>query len=132
MLSSSVSLVRDLFTPSEYLDHDPTDEILNETVSSGKTSSAATIASRFKTSLASLHHTLLSTSPHYVRCIKPNTLKKPLCFDHQMILSQLLYSGVLECVRIRREGFPTRVCLSFCSYLSSFSLFILITILIFV
>jgi len=73
-----------------------------------KTSSTATIASRFKQSLGALNATLLATTPHYVRCVKPNKLKRAHTFDHPMVLAQLLYSGVLETVRIRRQGFPFR------------------------
>ncbi|RYG56027.1 hypothetical protein EON66_03890 [archaeon] len=40
--------------------------------------------------------------------VKPNKLKRPDTFDNPMILAQLLYSGVLETVRIRRQGFPFR------------------------
>ena len=44
-----------------------------------------------------------------VRCIKPNNLKYPGGFNAVKILEQLRYCGVLETVRIRREGFPVRV-----------------------
>jgi hypothetical protein len=40
--------------------------------------------------------------------IKPNKIKSDSLFDHSMILAQLLYAGVLETVRIRRQGFPFR------------------------
>jgi myosin V len=73
-----------------------------------KTRSINTIATTFKRQLAALESTLLSTRPHYVRCIKPNKLKSPNVFESHMILDQLLYSGVLETVRIRRQGFPYR------------------------
>lgn len=33
--------------------------------------------------------TLGATSPHYVRCIKPNTLKQAGVFDDEMVLAQL-------------------------------------------
>lgn len=74
----------------------------------GNKKASSTIASKFKQQLAELYDTLLSTAPHYVRCIKPNKLKKAQVFDAPMILNQLLYSGVLETVRIRRQGFPFR------------------------
>jgi hypothetical protein len=35
--------------------------------------------------------TLGATAPHYVRCIKPNTLKQPSVFDDEMVLAQLRY-----------------------------------------
>jgi hypothetical protein len=67
-----------------------------------------TIASKFKKQLAELNDTLMATSPHYVRCIKPNANKAAHDFDYRRILDQLLYSGVLETVRIRRQGYPFR------------------------
>ena len=69
---------------------------------------ASTIASKFKGQLHTLNSTLLATNPHYVRCVKPNTFKQTHSFDADMILGQLLYSGVLETVRIRRMGYPFR------------------------
>ena len=52
--------------------------------------------------------TLNATEPHYIRCIKPNTLKRPLEFHAQMVLEQLTNSGVFEAVQIRKSGFPFR------------------------
>ena len=43
-----------------------------------------------------------------MRCLKPNTLKKPDVFDEEMVLAQLRYSGLLETVKIRASGFPVR------------------------
>ena len=50
-----------------------------------------------------------STRPHYIKCIKPNGAKKPQLLEAALVMQQLRYSGVLEVVRIRREGFPIRV-----------------------
>ena len=74
----------------------------------GKGSTAPTIGGRFKRQLKHLYDTLLHTNPHYIRTIKPNEVKKPQVFEAPKILEQLLYSGVLETVRIRREGYPFR------------------------
>ena len=73
-----------------------------------KATGAPTIGGRFKRQLKHLYDTLLHTNPHYIRTIKPNEVKKPHVFDSPKILEQLLYSGVLETVRIRREGYPFR------------------------
>lgn len=76
----------------------------------GKTSQAlqTTISTKFRAQLSSLHDAIAATTPHYVRCIKPNSLKRPSIFERRPVLSQLLYAGVLEAVRIRRQGFPVR------------------------
>jgi myosin heavy subunit len=47
-------------------------------------------------------------SPHFVRCLKPNTSQEPYNFQTDFVLTQLRYTGVLETVRIRREGYSYR------------------------
>ena len=50
-----------------------------------------------------------ATEPHYVRCIKPNDGMAAFGFDQTRVLKQLSYSGVLDVIRIRRQGFPSRM-----------------------
>ncbi|XP_008445541.1 myosin-15 isoform X1 [Cucumis melo] len=68
----------------------------------------SSVASRFKQQLQSLMETLNSTEPHYVRCVKPNSLNRPQKFENLSILHQLRCGGVLEAVRISLAGYPTR------------------------
>ncbi|KAK3027503.1 hypothetical protein RJ639_040218, partial [Escallonia herrerae] len=68
----------------------------------------SSVASRFKQQLQALMETLSSTEPHYVRCVKPNSLNRPHKFENQSILHQLRCGGVLEAVRISLAGYPTR------------------------
>lgn len=67
-----------------------------------------TVSSRFRTQLGELMDVLWHTTPSYIKCIKPNNLKFPRGFSCELVRDQLVYSGVLEVVRIRQEGFPIR------------------------
>ncbi|XP_019373551.1 PREDICTED: unconventional myosin-X-like [Gavialis gangeticus] len=51
---------------------------------------------------------MYSATPHFVRCVKPNSRKEPGVVDSQVLLQQLRYNGLLETIRIRREGFSWR------------------------
>ena len=73
-----------------------------------RTKMPSTVGTKFKDQLKALNKELLATDPHYVRCIKSNSVKQPMNFMRRMVLDQLLYSGVLETVRIRRMGYPYR------------------------
>ncbi|KAI5669604.1 hypothetical protein M9H77_19457 [Catharanthus roseus] len=68
----------------------------------------SSVASRFKQQLQALMEILSSTEPHYIRCVKPNSLNRPQKFETQSILHQLRCGGVLEAVRISLAGYPTR------------------------
>ncbi|XP_058190972.1 myosin-15 isoform X4 [Rhododendron vialii] len=68
----------------------------------------SSVASRFKQQLQALMETLNSTEPHYIRCVKPNSLNQPQKFENESILHQLRCGGVLEAVRISLAGYPTR------------------------
>jgi hypothetical protein len=68
-----------------------------------------TIASRYRQQLSRLVEILDAAAPHYVRCIKPNSAKAPMLFDSSLVLDQLRCIGVLETVRIRKQGFPVRI-----------------------
>ena len=88
---------------------------------SRKMGAKTTVGSRFRQQLKALNGTLSQTSPHYIRCIKPNNLKYPGGFNSAKILEQLRYCGVLETVRIRCEGFPVR--LPFADFCAKYAIF---------
>ena len=55
-----------------------------------------------------LSSTLRSCEPHFVRCLVPNTHKKPGDVEPPLIMHQLTCNGVLEGIRICMRGFPNR------------------------
>ncbi|XP_009945593.1 PREDICTED: myosin-IIIb-like, partial [Leptosomus discolor] len=63
---------------------------------------------QFRHSLTALMERIYSAKPHFVRCIKPNSQKEPGVVDNQVVLQQLRYNGLLETIRIRRDGFSWR------------------------
>nr|XP_002739436.2 PREDICTED: unconventional myosin-XIX-like [Saccoglossus kowalevskii] len=71
--------------------------------------SDVTVVSKFKTSLDQLMAILNCTTPHYIRCIKPNNNCQPDLFNNQQVVDQLQACGVLETVNISKMGFPTRL-----------------------
>ncbi|XP_077916477.1 unconventional myosin-Vb isoform X1 [Halichoerus grypus] len=117
--ASKFPLVADLF-------HDDKDSV-PATTTSGKGSSSKinirsarpplkasnkehkkTVGHQFRTSLHLLMETLNATTPHYVRCIKPNDEKLPFHFDPKRAVQQLRACGVLETIRISAAGYPSR------------------------
>ncbi|XP_052007771.1 unconventional myosin-Va-like [Xyrauchen texanus] len=67
-----------------------------------------TVGLQFRNSLQLLMETLNATTPHYVRCIKPNDYKHAFTFDPKRAVQQLRACGVLETIRISAAGFPSR------------------------
>ncbi|KAK6157434.1 hypothetical protein DH2020_011682 [Rehmannia glutinosa] len=67
------------------------------------------VATKFKGQLFKLMQQLECTTPHFIRCIKPNGKQIPGAFDKDLVLEQLRCCGVLEVVRISRSGYPTRI-----------------------
>ncbi|XP_008576737.1 PREDICTED: unconventional myosin-XIX [Galeopterus variegatus] len=68
-----------------------------------------TVVSKFKASLEQLLQVLHSTTPHYIRCIKPNSQGQAQTFFQEEVLSQLEACGLVETIHISAAGFPIRV-----------------------
>ncbi|TRY64413.1 hypothetical protein DNTS_017109, partial [Danionella cerebrum] len=69
----------------------------------------STVAAKFQQSLQELLDKMESCNPYFVRCIKPNNNKEPGVFDPELVATQLRYSGIMDTIRIRKEGYPIRV-----------------------
>ncbi|XP_075998597.1 unconventional myosin-Vc isoform X2 [Genypterus blacodes] len=66
------------------------------------------VGDKFCSSLYLLMETLNATTPHYVRCIKPNDEKLPFEYDSRRVVQQLRACGVLETIRISAQSYPSR------------------------
>uniref|UniRef100_A0A671VMH3 Myosin VC n=1 Tax=Sparus aurata TaxID=8175 RepID=A0A671VMH3_SPAAU len=66
------------------------------------------VGDKFCSSLSLLMETLNATTPHYVRCIKPNEEKLPFEYDSGRVVQQLRACGVLETIRISAQSYPSR------------------------
>ncbi|KAL0722905.1 hypothetical protein Bca4012_037504 [Brassica carinata] len=75
----------------------------------GADSQRLSVATKFKGQLFQLMQRLGKTTPHFIRCIKPNSVQSPGLYEQELVLQQLRCCGVLEVVRISRSGFPTRM-----------------------
>jgi myosin heavy subunit len=67
-----------------------------------------TVSTKFKKNLDDLMNSLESTTPSFVRCIKPNEVQKADKWDAKLVLRQMKYSGLFEAIKIRRSGFSVR------------------------
>ncbi|XP_068193571.1 unconventional myosin-XV [Antennarius striatus] len=70
---------------------------------------APTVSHKFQQSLLELVEKMERCNPFFVRCIKPNNMKQPGVFEDDLVSGQLKHSGILETIRIRREGYPVRM-----------------------
>lgn len=52
--------------------------------------------------------TLDSTSPNFIRCVKPNHFLKANDWNSELVLEQLSYLGILKTIEIRKKGFAIR------------------------
>uniref|UniRef100_A0A3Q2Z141 Myosin-10-like n=1 Tax=Hippocampus comes TaxID=109280 RepID=A0A3Q2Z141_HIPCM len=68
-----------------------------------------TVGQLYKESLAKLMATLRNTNPNFLRCIIPNHEKRAGKLAPHLVLDQLRCNGVLEGIRICRQGFPNRI-----------------------
>lgn len=64
------------------------------------------LGSKFRSDMDNLAKALGECVRHYIRCLKPNEVKKKNYFVPWFSLLQIKYMGVLDTIRVRQEGFP--------------------------
>ncbi|XP_063042858.1 unconventional myosin-XV [Engraulis encrasicolus] len=107
-MQSKNKMVASLFTSyAEALSQQKTNGRKSSTVT--RRYQPSTVAAKFQTSLMDLIEKIEKCNPFFVRCIKPNQMKEPGIFDVELVSTQLQYSGILETIRIRKEGYPIRL-----------------------
>ncbi|KAL4429083.1 hypothetical protein ABPG74_022169 [Tetrahymena malaccensis] len=67
------------------------------------------LGAKFRAQMKDLMGELNSCDVHFIRCIKPNEDKVKEKFVSQYVLLQIRYLGILESIKVRREGFPCRM-----------------------
>jgi myosin heavy subunit len=70
---------------------------------------AATVWTKYKGQLVTLMESLKKTQSRYIRCIKPNEMKKPLIMQHIPTVEQLRCAGVIAAITISRSAFPNNL-----------------------
>mmetsp|Transcript_3111 Transcript_3111/g.7233 ORF Transcript_3111/g.7233 Transcript_3111/m.7233 type:complete len:1624 (+) Transcript_3111:476-5347(+) len=105
LLSSSNGLVKKI---AEILQPDDSPTTKGRRTPRGRASSRPTLGVQFSSQLQNLRQKIDETSPHYIRCLKPNGLLVPDHFDAALIADQLACAGVIEAVRVSRLGYPQR------------------------
>jgi myosin-5 len=70
---------------------------------------APTVWTKYKGQLSALMTMLKQTNSRYIRCIKPNKVKKPVLMEHLSTIEQLRCAGVVAAVTLSRSAFPNRL-----------------------
>lgn len=68
-----------------------------------------TVVKQFGDQLSQLLKKLDQSKLSYLRCIKPNNVKIADYFESKEVLAQLKATGVLQVVKIRKQGYPFRI-----------------------
>eukprot|EP01114_Cavostelium_apophysatum_P013844 TRINITY_DN344_c0_g2_i1.p1 TRINITY_DN344_c0_g2~~TRINITY_DN344_c0_g2_i1.p1 ORF type:complete len:1517 (+),score=469.87 TRINITY_DN344_c0_g2_i1:48-4598(+) len=66
---------------------------------------SSSLGGRFKAQLSFLSELLSQTSPHYIRCIKPNSILQENMFDSSSVRLQLRCSGIINATKVRKQGY---------------------------
>jgi myosin-5 len=71
--------------------------------------STMTLALKFQAQISSVINSLNRSTPHFIRCIKPNNSMKPHELNPRLTLEQMKTAGLVEALRVRALGLPVRM-----------------------
>ncbi|KAH8041089.1 hypothetical protein HPB51_013749 [Rhipicephalus microplus] len=110
LFQSPLTKTGQLYTPSQYACQNrfslPAQLSTQSLVSQAK--ALQTTSTSFRFSLMDLLQKMSAGLPHFVRCLKPNDYRLAGGFSRDKVLCQLRYTGVLETIYIRQQGFSHR------------------------
>merc|ERR1719330_730683 len=84
-------------------------EVKKDAGGGSKKNGGKTVSSFYKSQLDDLMKTLEATDPAFIRCVVPNTIKKPGFVDSGLVMHQYQCNGVLAGIAICRKGFPNKI-----------------------
>ena len=109
LMKNKDPLSQDLKVLMQFSDDEFVADIFKEEEQPGKRFKSAKfvgVIDNFRKSLTALVATLGDTKTHFIRCVKPNEVKKPHTFVESVMMRQLYTSGVVQAVAATRKGFP--------------------------
>ena len=74
-----------------------------------KKTSTTTLTGVLRNQLSALMKMLRNTTPHFIRCIKPNNERRGKMIDDNLVHHQLTCLGVISALEIQRKGYPVRM-----------------------
>ena len=94
-----------------FIDHpgQPLEVKKNTDSGSKKKGGGKTVSSFYRSQLDDLMKTLYTTDPSFIRCVVPNTHKKPGLVESGLVMHQYRCNGVLAGIAICRKGFPNKM-----------------------
>merc|ERR1719282_709192 len=95
--------------PILFADHPGQPVEVKKDAGAKKKSGGKTVTAFYKSQLEDLMKTLYATDPAFIRCVVPNTHKKPGEVDSGLVMHQYQCNGVLAGIAICRAGFPNKV-----------------------
>merc|ERR1719438_719104 len=95
--------------PILFADHPGQPVEVKKDAGAKKKGGGKTVTAFYKSQLEDLMKTLYATDPAFIRCVVPNTHKKPGEVDSGLVMHQYQCNGVLAGIAICRAGFPNKV-----------------------